>query len=178
MVLGQAVDVVIQGVEAGGGDVPGLAQGAAPALLEAPGLVDVLGRAGQHGAGKAAEALGEIDPDGIVALGVIPRRDSGADAGIEEAGAVHVGLEAVGLGFDGDLAELFQRPDAAAEGVDHDAAEGARPAGLEVDDVGRARADRLAARLAMQSERNLVAHGAGGQQHRGLLAEQVTDAPA
>jgi hypothetical protein len=30
----------------------------------------------------------------------------------------------------------------------------------------------------MQSERNLVAHGAGGQQHRGLLAEQVTDAPA
>ena len=40
VVLGQALDVVIERVQAGGGDDPGLAHGAADLLLDPPGLVD------------------------------------------------------------------------------------------------------------------------------------------
>src|SRR5262245_13930343 len=48
-------------------------------------------------------------------------------------------------------------------------------AGLEVDRVRGPMRQHLLARPAMHTERDLVAHGAGGQEHRRLLAEQLGD---
>ena len=67
VVLGQAIDVVVERVEAGGGADAGLAHRAAEALLPAPGVADELRAAAQHGAERRAEALGEVEPDGVVA---------------------------------------------------------------------------------------------------------------
>ena len=47
VVLGEPLDVVVERVQAGRGDDPGLPQRAADHLLEAPGLVDQLLRAGR-----------------------------------------------------------------------------------------------------------------------------------
>ena len=57
MILGQPFDVVVEGVEAGGGADAALTQRAAEPLLPAPGAVDERGRAAQHGAERGAEAL-------------------------------------------------------------------------------------------------------------------------
>ena len=62
MVLGQSLDVVIEGVQAGGDD-SGLAHGAADLLLDPPGLVDEVAPTGEHGADRRAQALGEVDPE-------------------------------------------------------------------------------------------------------------------
>ena len=65
VVLGQAVDVVLQRVDPGGRDDARLAHRAAEALLEDPGLLDERARARQHGADRRAEALGQVEPHAV-----------------------------------------------------------------------------------------------------------------
>ena len=59
--------------------MPGLAHRAAEPLLPAPRLVDEVARAGEHGADRRAEPLGEIDPGGVEAGGHLARADAGGD---------------------------------------------------------------------------------------------------
>ena len=54
VIFGEAVDVVVEAVEAGCGDHAGLAEGAADALFPAPGFADEIGRAGQGPAPRGA----------------------------------------------------------------------------------------------------------------------------
>ena len=58
----QAVDVPVQGVEAGRRQDARLAHGAAEALLPAPGLLDEVARPRQHRAHRTPQPLAEIDP--------------------------------------------------------------------------------------------------------------------
>ncbi len=65
VVVGQPLDVVVQRVEGAGRHDARLAHRAAHHLLPAPRLLDELGRAGQAGAQRRAEALREVDPGGV-----------------------------------------------------------------------------------------------------------------
>ena len=117
VIFGQAVDVMVQRVEASGGADAGLAHGAADPLFPAPGFADEVGRSGEDGAKRGAEALGEIEPDGVVAGAHLGSGDPGGNDGVHQAGAVHVGDEAGFVGGFGDVVELGNGPDAAATEV-------------------------------------------------------------
>ena len=73
VVLGQPLDVVVERVQAAGRDDARLPERAAHHLLPAPRLVDQLARAAQHRAHRRAEALGEVEPGGVEAAGVVAR---------------------------------------------------------------------------------------------------------
>ena len=64
-------------------------------------------------------------------------------------------------------------PRVALQAADHDAADRAGPAGLAGLDVGVLVRQDLVAGPAMGGDGDLVAHGAGGQEHRRLLAQQA-----
>ena len=59
MIIGKPLQVMIKGVEAGGGEHARLAPATAKALPQYPGACDVLRCAHQHGADGSPEALGE-----------------------------------------------------------------------------------------------------------------------
>ena len=67
VIVRKAIDMMVERVDAGGGADAGLAHRAAEPLLPAPDLVDEIARAGDHGADRRAQALGEIDPGRIPA---------------------------------------------------------------------------------------------------------------
>ena len=94
VVLGEALDVVLEAEAGAGGDDARLAHRAAEHLLVAAGFGDQVGGACEAGADRGAEALGEVDPGGFEA----PREGggglAGGDGGVEEAGAVEVGAQA------------------------------------------------------------------------------------
>ena len=117
VVVGQPLDVVVERVQAGRGDHARLAHRAAPHLLVAPRLGDQLRRAGQHGADRRAEALGQVDPGGVEAVGVRARLHAARDDGVHQPRAVQVRPQAV-LGRDvEDREDLRRRPDQAAAHV-------------------------------------------------------------
>ena len=65
VVVGEPLDVVVERKETGRRQDARLAHRPAEHLLPAPGLLDQLGRAGEAGAHRGAESLGEVDPGGI-----------------------------------------------------------------------------------------------------------------
>ena len=67
VVVGEPLDVVVERVDAGGGDDPRLAHRAAEEVLLAPRALDRLGRAREERAERAAEALREAERDGVEA---------------------------------------------------------------------------------------------------------------
>ena len=117
VVVREAVDVVVEGVEAGGGDDAGLAHGAAELMLHTPGLGDEVAGSGQDSADGGAEAFAEVDPDRVELGGELERRDAGGDDGVHEAGAVHVHRESVAARDLGDLRDAREGPDRAAAHV-------------------------------------------------------------
>ena len=75
VVVGEPLDVVVERVDAGGRDDPGLAHRAAEeVLLRARRAPDHLGRAGEHGAERAAEPLREAERDGVEAAAISAAR--------------------------------------------------------------------------------------------------------
>ena len=90
VVLGQPLDVVVERVQRARGHDPRLAQRAAEHLLVAPRLVDQLRRAGQAGAQRRAQALGEVDPRGVEAGGILGGGHARGDDGVHQPRAVHV----------------------------------------------------------------------------------------
>lgn len=114
VVVGEAIDVVLQGIDAGRRDDAGLAHSAAEQVLETPGLGNELLVAGQDAADGATESLREIDPTGIEVLAVVARGDTGCDDGVEESRPVKVHEEAVLASDGGDLFNRLHWPDATA----------------------------------------------------------------
>src|SRR5690606_37633690 len=98
VVLGQALDVVLQRVDARRGDDPGLAHRPAEHVLVAPRPLHRLPISGQHGADRAAEALGEVDPDSVDVLAPDLGRDTASYDGVQQAGTVQVNLHAQPVG--------------------------------------------------------------------------------
>ncbi len=117
VVVGQPLDVVVEGVHAGGGDDPGLAHGAAEQVLLAPRALDRLGRAGEQRAERAAQALREAERHGVEVPADRRRRDARRDGGVEEPRAVEVGSQPALARGSRDRLQLVERPAAPARGV-------------------------------------------------------------
>src|SRR5215472_9428547 len=108
---------MLEGIDAGGGDDPGLAHGAAPLLLEAPGLSDEVAAAREGGTHGRAQTLGEVDPDCVEGLGIGLGGDTALHNRIEKPCAVHVELEPeVARGLR-DILDALEGPDRAATEV-------------------------------------------------------------
>ena len=90
VILGQAVDMMLQGVNAGRRDDPGLAHGAAELMFEAPSLVDEIAVARQHPADRTAQALRQIDPHTVAGRREIGGADARGDHRVEQPRAIHV----------------------------------------------------------------------------------------
>ncbi|GCC47979.1 hypothetical protein chiPu_0031960, partial [Chiloscyllium punctatum] len=117
VVVGKAVDMMIERVDAGGGTDAGLPHRAAEPLLPAPDVVDERSGAGDDAADRRAEALGEVDPGRIPARRHVARRDAGGDGRVQQPRAVHVGHEPMGLGDANDLIQRGLLPDRAAADI-------------------------------------------------------------
>src|SRR5690349_215018 len=83
------------------------------AYRDAAGALDEVRVAGEDGADRGAEALGEAQPDGAHMGAVGVRGGSGRDHRVEEPRAVHVDREA----DRGEVAELLERHDRPAREV-------------------------------------------------------------
>jgi hypothetical protein len=106
VVVGEAVEVVVEGVEPGGGQDAGLAHGAAHAASDAPGL------------SMASAVPARRDPTGqprplervTMTVSAVAAKSAGGDAagdgGVPESGAVHVDGEAVLVGDVPDLPQV------------------------------------------------------------------------
>ena len=117
VVVGQALDVVVERVEAGGGDDARLAHGAAQHLLPAPRLLDEGRRAGQARADRGAEALGEVQPRAVEAARPVGGIDAAGHHRVHQPRAVEVGRQAGGAGDVEHAAHLLERPHAPAAHV-------------------------------------------------------------
>ncbi len=117
VVVGEPVDMVVEGVDARSGDDSRLAHRATEEVLLAPGTLDQLARAGEERAERAAEPLGETERDGVEARG----EDRGCDAerggGVQEPCAVQVHRKPELSGGRDDVFQLGEWPDAAARVV-------------------------------------------------------------
>ncbi|HTU79805.1 MAG TPA: hypothetical protein VMF09_13705 [Solirubrobacteraceae bacterium] len=114
VVFGQALDVVLERIQAARGEDARLAQRAAQHLLPAPRLADQLARAGEHRAHRRAEALREVDPGGVEAAGAVARGHAGREDGVEQPRAVEVRPQAVSPGGLEHLEDRPARPHPAA----------------------------------------------------------------
>src|SRR4051812_26156419 len=117
MIIGEALDVVLERINSRGGEYARLPHRAAEGVLPAPRALDEVLAPGEHGADGAAEPFAQIDPDGVEALRVIARADAGRDRRVEQPRAVHVRLHAALVRDFTHLAQLLQRPDRAGAEV-------------------------------------------------------------
>ena len=114
MVVGEAVDVVVERVQRGRGDHTGLPHGAPEQELLPPGPLDPFLRRGEDGAERAAEPLGEADGDAVGEPPVLGGGDAACGGRVHDPRAVEVHGEpkvARGLRRRGKLVE---GPDASA----------------------------------------------------------------
>src|SRR5262249_9113647 len=116
-VLGEAVDVVIEGVECGCGQDAGLAHAAAQHLTNPPRLPYERLASGQGGADRRAQALAETDRDAVAMLAPLAGRGSRGDNGVPQAGAVQMHGQPVSPRPTADRVDLLLRIDLAASPV-------------------------------------------------------------
>ena len=117
VVLGQPLDVVVEGVDARGGDDPGLAHRAAELVLVAPRAQHPLRRPRDDRAERAAEPLREADRDRVGVARDRGRLIAARDGGIEEPRAVEMERELELPARLGHRLDLGERPHAATRGV-------------------------------------------------------------
>src|SRR5439155_27267411 len=94
VVLGESLDVVLERVDAGGRDDPGLPHRAAEQMLEPARSRHQLPGAGHERAERAAETLRETERDGVEGTADRHRRHTGRDRSIHEPRAVEVTTQA------------------------------------------------------------------------------------
>ncbi len=117
VVVGQAVDVVVERVDTGRRDDPGLAHRAAEEVLQPTRVAHHLGVAGKDRAERAAEPLREAERDGVEPRSDLGRLDAERDGRVQQPGAVEMKAE-VELEREGvQLVDLLQRPDPPAARV-------------------------------------------------------------
>ena len=98
VVLGQALDVVLERVEGAGGDDAGLPHAAAERLCDGGGRGrSASSRADERRADRGAEALAEADADRVEVLGPLGGRNAAGDDGVEQPGAVEMPGQALAL---------------------------------------------------------------------------------
>src|SRR5262249_55670488 len=90
VIVGQALDVVVERVGTNRGDDAGLPHAAAEELACPASLRDDGFRPGQGRADRGAEALAEADRDRVEVPGPVPGGDAGGNDGVPQAGAVEV----------------------------------------------------------------------------------------
>src|SRR5438105_5756958 len=90
VIVGDPVDVVVECMEAGRGDDPGLAHGAAEQVLRPARLDHQILGTGDEGAERTAEALREAERDGVEAAADLGRRDTLRDCCVDEPRTVEV----------------------------------------------------------------------------------------
>ena len=117
VVLGQPLDVVVERVEASGRQHSGLPHRPAQHLLPAPGLLDQLARAAQHRAHRRSEPLGEVEPGGVEAGGVVGGRHTCGHDRVQEPGAVEMGPHPMAARHVLHGLDLLERPHPAAAHV-------------------------------------------------------------
>ena len=120
MIIGKPLQMMIKGVEAGGGEHAGLAPATAKALPQYAGACDVLRRAHQHRANRSPEALRETHVDGVEEPPVRLERYSGCDMRVPQPGAVKVIPDAMlstKLAHRRQLRDRLDRPTAKVMGV-------------------------------------------------------------
>ena len=111
VVVGKPLEVVVERIDAGCGDDPGLAHGAAEEVLLAPGALDQLVRAGEERAERTAKALGEAERDGVEARREGRGLDTQGGGRVQESRAVQVQRQPeLARGRD-DGCQLVERPD-------------------------------------------------------------------
>ena len=94
VVLGEAVDMMVERVQAGRGQNADLAHAAAPALARAARLLDDLGVAHQNGADGAAQPFREAHHDGVGARRPLGQRHTTGDTRIPQARAIEMNAHA------------------------------------------------------------------------------------
>ena len=117
VILGEPVDVVVEGVDAGGRDDPGLAHRPAEQVLEAPRLHHQLVGARDQGPERAAEPLGEAQRRGVRMLGDLRGGDAEGGRCVQHPGAVEVEADPERAALVGDGDDLGERPDPASRAV-------------------------------------------------------------
>ena len=117
MVFGQALDVVLQRIQAGGGEDAGLAHAAAQHLAPAQRLRDERPAAAQHRADRRAQPLGQADGNAVEAPHRFARADAEFHRGIADARAVQVRREAALVREPGCRVEVGGRHDAPAQRI-------------------------------------------------------------
>ena len=157
MVVGEPVDVVGEGVAARRGGDAGLAHRPAEPVLPPPRPLDVVGRPGEHGAERRAEALGEVDPRAVDLAGPAVGGDARGDDGVEQAGAVEVDAQPVPVGQVDDLGVAVEGPH--------------RPAAEVVGLLEAHERRRRPVGVARLQRRGQV----GGREHAALAAHGVDD---
>ena len=111
VIVGEPLDVVLEGEDACGGDDPRLPHRAAEEVLLAPCALDQVARAGEESAERAAEALRETERGGVEAPRDRRRSDAECDRRVEDPRAVQVRGEAELARPRDNVVELVQRPD-------------------------------------------------------------------
>ena len=112
MVLGQPIHVVIERVQAGGGDDSRLPERATEHLLPPPRLVDQLARPRQHRTHRRSQALREVDPRGVEPASKVRSQSPERHDRVHQPRPVHVRAQAVRAGNLQDRLNSRQRPDA------------------------------------------------------------------
>src|SRR5436305_607996 len=95
MVLREALDMMLEGVQRAGRRDACLTHAAAKQLAYAARLHDQLARPGECRANRRSQALAEADGDRIEVPGPLPGGDVGGDNGVPQARAVEVQGEVV-----------------------------------------------------------------------------------
>ena len=91
VVLGEAFDVMFEGVEGGRGQDAGLPHSAAQDLAVPQGLGDQVFWPAQGGAYRRAQSLAETDTHGVEVFGPTRWLDAGSHGGVKEPCAVEMG---------------------------------------------------------------------------------------
>src|SRR5512134_1868998 len=117
VVLRQALDVVLERVQARGGENPGLPHHAAEDLARAPRPGNEILRTHQHRAGGRAQALGEARRYRVEAAAELLHRHAEFHRGVADARAVEVRRQAAALGERERLVEVAARNDPPGDGV-------------------------------------------------------------
>ena len=153
MVVGETVDVVVEGVETGSGERPGLAPAGAESLAPDPGLGDLVGRPEHQRSDRRTQALRQADGGGVGDRREFAQRNTGADVRVPDPGAVEVHPDAAAVGQVAQSGQAVARLDSAAGEVvgvldrdrrrrDQERSEVGGDQGLECIEVDVAVADR------------------------------------
>ena len=106
VVVGQALDVVVERVESGSGEDACLPHAAAEHLAPAVGFIDRRSVRNQQGSNGCAQSFGEADCDAVEIADHPGRLGTGGHNGVEDASSIEVSAAIVGVG---DGAYLVQR---------------------------------------------------------------------